>query len=297
MSLSKEFLMIHKKLIYCSQGSKSIGPGAWQRAEAQAMEDVIDLARYPVDRPASPGWRRLVDDCRAELDRNGLFNLPNFVRREALAGAIDELTPVIDRGAFVHARARNIYFRDRIEELPDTHPALTRFQTSNRTICADRMDGALAIGLYEWPPFARFLAAAMDIPRLWTMDDPLARVNVMSYGDGEALNWHFDRSEYTTTLLLQAPESGGAFEYARDLRSDDDPNYDDVARLLQGREPTVVMDLAPGTLNIFRGRNTAHRVSEVRGPTPRMIAVFSYYGRPGVTFTPEERRGFYGRPA
>ena len=261
------------------------------------MEDLIDLTRYPIDRPGSPGWRRLIDDCRAELDCNGLFNLPDFLRLEALARAVAEVMPVIDRGAFVHARAHNIYFRDRIEDLPDTHPALTQFRTSNRTICADQMDGTLLIGLYEWPPFARFLAAAMDMPRLWIMDDPLARVNVMSYGDGEALNWHFDRSEFTTTLLLQAPEAGGAFEYAKDLRSDDDPNYNGIARLLEGREPAVVMDLDPGTLNIFRGRNTAHRVTAVRGPIPRIIAVFSYYERPGVTFTPEERRGFYGRPA
>ena len=188
------------------------------------MEDVIDLARYPIDRPGSPDWWRLVDDCRAELDRNGLFNLPGFLRQEALARAVAEVMPVIDRGAFVHARAHNIYFENRIEDLPDTHPALTRFRTSNRTICSDQMDGALVIRLYEWPPFARFLAAAMDIPRLWNMDDPLARVNVMSYGDAQALNWHFDRSEFTITLLLQAPESGGAFEYAKDLRSDDDPN-------------------------------------------------------------------------
>ena len=169
------------------------------------MEDVINLARYPIDRPGSPDWWRLVDDCRAELDRDGLFNLPGFLRQEALARAVAEVMPVIDRGAFVHARAHNIYFENRIEDLPDTHPALTRFRTSNRTICSDQMDGALVIRLYEWPPFARFLAAAMDIPRLWTMDDPLARVNVMSYGDAQALNWHFDRSEFTTTLLLQAP--------------------------------------------------------------------------------------------
>ncbi len=261
------------------------------------MKYVVDLERYPLDRPGSPDWQQLVDACRAELDRNGLFNLPDLVRREALAGAVATLTSAIDRGAYVHVREHNIYFKDRIEGLPDTHPALTRFRTSNRKICADQMAGTSMIGLYEWPPFARFLAAVMEIPRLWTMDDPLARVNVMSYGDGEALSWHFDRSEFTATLLLQAPEAGGAFEYARNLRSDDDPNYDGVARLLQSRIPTVVLDLKPGTLNIFRGRNTAHRVTAVRGPIPRMIAVFSFFARPGVTFTPEERRGFYGRAA
>ncbi|MYF08887.1 MAG: 2OG-Fe(II) oxygenase [Rhodospirillaceae bacterium] len=259
------------------------------------MNDVIDLRRYPLDRLGSADWQRLVDGCRARLRRNGLVNLPEFVRRDALHGAVDTLISLLDRDAYVHAREHNIYFRDRIEGLPDTHPALTRFRTSNRKLCADQMAGTSMIRLYEWPLLARFLAAVMDLPRLWTMDDPLARVNVMSYGDGEALSWHFDRSEFTITLLLQAPEAGGAFEYARDLRSDDDPNYDGVARLLEGRGPKAVMALEPGTLNIFRGRNTAHRVTAVRGPVPRMIAVFSYYARPGVTFTSEERRGFYGR--
>ncbi len=43
---------------------------------------------------------------------------------------------------------------------------------------------------------------------LHTMDRPLARVNVMAYGEGQALNWHFDRSEFTTTLQLEQPDAG-----------------------------------------------------------------------------------------
>ena len=48
-------------------------------------------------------------------------------------------------------------------------------------------------------------------------------------------------------------------------------------------------------MNIFRGKNTAHRVTPVEGDTARVIAVFSYYDRPGVRFTAEEQIGFYGR--
>lgn len=261
------------------------------------MDDIINLEEYPLDRPTSPGWRELVENCRARLNCNGLVNLPGFLHHEALTRTVEELVPVINRCAFEHARTHNIYFSERFENLPDSHPALMRFRSSNRTICADQMDGSQMIRLYEWPPFAQFLAAAMEIPRLWTMDDPLARVNVMSYRDGDALNWHFDRSEYTTTLLLQAPEDGGVFEYSKDLRSDNNPNHDGIARLFEGREPTVVMNLDPGTLNLFRGKNTAHRVTGVRGRIPRIIAVFSYYERPGVNFTKEERQRFYGRPA
>jgi hypothetical protein len=130
------------------------------------------------------------------------------------------------------------------------------------------------------------------------MDDPLARVNAMAYGEGDTLNWHFDRSEFTTTLLLQAPEAGGEFEYRTDLRSADDPNFEGVARLLRGDDPELKrMAVSPGTLNVFRGKNTAHRVAQVKGPRERIITVFSFYERPGVRFTAEEQVGFYGRVA
>ena len=98
--------------------------------------------------------------------------------------------------------------------------------------------------------------------------------------------------------MLQAPERGGDFEYRNDLRSDDNPNYDGVAKLLEGRDPEAkILHLKPGTLNVVRGKNTAHRVTTVQGARERMIAVFSYYEKPGVMFSPEERVGFYGRAA
>ena len=138
----------------------------------------------------------------------------------------------------------------------------------------------------------------MDKPRLYVMEDPLARVNVMTYRHGETLNWHFDRSEFTTTLLVQAPESGGEFQYRAGLRTDDDPNYDGVARLLAGQDENVrTVPLTAGTLNVFRGKNTAHRVSTIEGERERIIAVYSYYERPGVVFSDEDRIRFYGRAA
>lgn len=46
---------------------------------------------------------------------------------------------------------------------------------------------------------------------------------------------------------------------------------------------------------MFTGRNTAHRVTAVSGDTDRVIAVFSFFDRPGVMFSTDERIGFYGR--
>ena len=72
-------------------------------------------------------------------------------------------------------------------------------------------------------------------------------------------------------------------------------NYDKVADLLGGKLQPQQMHLGTGTLNVFRGVNTAHRVTPVQGATARMIAVFSFFDRPGVMFSEAERTGFYGR--
>ena len=261
------------------------------------MHSLIDLKTYPLDQPGSPAWAALVARCRTDLARDGMFDLAGFLLPAATAQAAADLAPRTATEAFRHSRQHNIYFRSHVPGLAEDHPALKKFETVNHTLCGDQVGGVIQ-RLYEAPEFAAFLAACMDKPALYTMDDPLARVNVMTYRAGEALNWHFDRSEFTTTILLQAPDAGGLFEYRTDLRSESDPNYDGVARMLAGDDPQVKrIKLTTGALNVFRGKNTAHHVTPVEGATDRMIAVFSFYDRPGVRMTAEEQKGFYGRTA
>ena len=260
------------------------------------VEEAIDLERYPIDRLESKDCHDLIATCHSELARDGMFNLAGFLKAGAVRFAVSQVRPVLKRESFMHTREHNIYFKPKIDGLPPDHPALRKVRTTNHTICTDQLAGTLIRSVYEYPPLAAFLAAVMEKPKLHIMSDPLAGANVMEYRDGEALNWHFDRSEFTTTLLLQKPEDGGEFEYRTDLRSDSEPNYDGVARLLLGADPEArILKLSPGTLNVFRGRNTAHRVTTTQGPRARIIAVLSYYEKPGVTFTEEERVGFYGR--
>lgn len=260
------------------------------------MNHLIDLHRYPLDQPGSAGWTQLVDHARAALLRDGMFSLEGFIPADQVQRAAAHIQPIMDSESHTHKRSHNIYFKPQIAELQPGHPALRAVETVSHTLCADQLGDTLVTAVYEYPGLLAFLAAVMEKPALHVMTDPLARVNVMSYREGETLNWHFDRSEFTTTLLLQAPDQGGDFEYRSDLRSDSDPNYEGVARLLQGRDPQVQsLQLQAGTLNVFRGKNTAHRVTPVRGSRERMVAVFSYYERPGVMFTAEEQLGFYGR--
>ena len=259
------------------------------------MDNLIDLERYPLHRLDETAGRDLVDRCIADLGRDGMFTLSGFLRADVIEAMLPLLRDRFAREAFTHAREHNIYFNDDIPDIAADHPALARVRTVNHTLCGDQLPEALR-EVYEWPALAGFLARVMDKPRLYPMDDPLADANVMCYYEGEGLNWHFDRSEFTTTLLLQAPEQGGEFWYRQGLRSDEDPNYDGVARLLRGEDSEVMaLKLGAGDLNVFKGKNTAHRVTPPRGERARMVAVFTYYETPGRVFSDEENLGFYGR--
>ncbi len=260
------------------------------------MEQILDLDRYPINLPECDKYQNLVERCKEDIQTHGMFNLDEFVRPECLDEAIADLAPKMESESFKHERMHNIYFKKEVEGLSSDHPALVEVQTKNRTLCADQLIGNPVLRIYEWQPLADFIALAMGKPQLHMMKDALARANVMAYKEGETLNWHFDRSEFTTTLLLQAPEAGGEFEYRTDLRSDENPNYQGVEKLLLGLDPLKCsINVAPGTLNVFRGINTPHRVTKIIGGRERVIAVYSYYEQPGVEFFSEEQIGFYGR--
>lgn len=260
------------------------------------MHDILDLERFPIHAPGTQAYEALVVTCQEELAAEGMFSLHGFMKPEVAQAVADQTAQDMITRAFHHARDHNIYFEDNLPTLADDHPARKRFKTSNYTLTGDQVESTAVMKVYEYPPLRRFLADVMGKSALYLMEDALGRLNVMSYGQDDALNWHFDRSEFTVTLLLQKPDQGGEFEYRRDLRSPGDENYDGVAQLVSGQDPHIrQMSLDPGALNVFMGVNTPHRVVPVQGERRRVIAVLSYYEQPGACFTDEERIGFFGR--
>jgi hypothetical protein len=259
------------------------------------MNKLIDFERYPLHQLESAAGQRLVAKCIDDLERNGMFTLKQFMRREAIEEILPELLQKFERESFTHARQHNIYFNDDIDDIPTDHPALAKVETINHTLCGDQLAEPLR-QIYLWSGLTGFLARVMHKSNLYPMDDPLACANVMGYYAGEGLSWHFDRSEFTNTLLLQAPGQGGDFQYRQDLRSKQDPNYEGIAKLLRGEDSAVTtLKLGAGDLNVFKGKNTAHRVTPPVGELARVVTVFSYYETPGRFFSDAENLGFYGR--
>jgi hypothetical protein len=53
--------------------------------------------------------------------------------------------------------------------------------------------------------------------------------------------------------------------------------------------------MTPGTLLIFAGRHSLHRVSLIRGATPRLVGLLAYDTKPGTISTEVLRLARYGR--
>ena len=82
-------------------------------------------------------------------------------------------------------------------------------------------DDSVLRELYESPAVRRFLGRILGIEVLHPYADELSSINVHFHRDGEELGWHFDNSSFAVTLLIQAPEAGGRFQYVPDLRDAD----------------------------------------------------------------------------
>ncbi|MDF1717897.1 MAG: hypothetical protein P1U75_14680 [Antarcticimicrobium sp.] len=262
------------------------------------LHDLVDLERYPIDRPDGAGYGQMIADLRQSLAEDGCAVLRGFVHAEGLEQLLAEARAAAPRAYRSFSRT-NAYFSTDNPSLPPGHPVRHFFDRSNAFIPADNFPGGGPLRrIYDDPGFLPFIREALDEPenRFFRYDDPLADVIVNMAEEGEGFPWHFDTNNHTVTLAIQNAQSGGAFEYSPMLRTSDDENTVGVARVLDGDLSGVHrLELEPGDLQIFRGRYSLHRVAPLRGPRRRFVAIFSFAERPDMCGGVERTRQLYGR--
>ncbi len=277
----------------------------------RTIDRIVDLDRYPIHDLVSPRGRELIERCRAHLDSSAACSLPGFLRAEAVAAAAAEVAHLTERG-FRHATDHNVYF---VEDSAVPAGSPRTVQSSRKhNIAGDLIaSDALIRQVYEYEPLRDFTARVVGEERLFLQADPLSSLNVMIYGDGDRFGWHFDRTPYSVTVMLQSPSAGGVFQYVpflRRRRTDDyaegvneqlvgdkeEENWEVLTAVLNGDRGHVVdLGLDAGTLLILLGRHSLHRVTPIEGPRPRILSILAYEPKPGVMFNDETRIRFYGR--
>ena len=263
---------------------------------------LVDLERYPVldlDGAGSP----MVARHAAELRDTGVSILPGFLRADALPGLVAECDALAD-GAYLQDVQGTPYL-----ELPDAdawpagHPRVSWDRSAVHTVAYDRFSPSTSAlrALFEWDVLMDLVSRILGRTPLHRYADPLGAMNLAVMREGDALGWHFDQTDFVVSLAIQSSEAGGEFENVQRLRWADgggiDERYDTVARVLAGEAPELVttVPMTPGTLMLFEGRWSLHRVTTVVGDTPRHVALFGYDTKPGTMSSELLKLVRYGR--
>ena len=245
--------------------------------------------------------KEAIREARRRYETQGVVTFPDFVCESTRQQIVASLPH--DK-AFTTDDAHTAYLRE--EPDPTLHPVYNhRMATKVASLAYDELpvDGVLA-QLY---PALLPLVSRIVNQKLHLSEDPLGCCSINVFRPGYHHSFHFDESDFSTTLMLQPAARGGLFQYTDPLRtSKDDLVVEKVAATIQAYEqgcwktplpppPLHTLDFPAGTLSLFRGSTMLHRVTQVEESTTRLVAVLTYSKQPHFCNSAAVQKLFWGR--
>ena len=263
---------------------------------------LIDLEQYPIYDLSAERGKALVRKCREKMKVDGSLLLEGFIKLNVIKKMAEEVNnlqshrrleivqifkndPLVDKSIY------------NVPGLPSDHPAFFRMPQDVHAVASDLIPkSSLIMQVYNSKMVMEFIAAVVGQTKIYQFNDEFQALNIMYIRDGGSRAWHYDGSDYVVTLLLQASEKGGEFEFAPFIRGEKigDECYDDVKQLFAGKYPTKMTRCNAGALAVFNGRRSLHRVRTVYGGRDRIQSVLSYAKTANERGTPEKNVTLYG---
>ena len=259
------------------------------------LHSLVDLDRYPIDDLDGRGTA-LLKACQSALQESALCYLPNFLLPETLNSIRGEILDAQDSAYWIESERTPYSWRD-LTHLPESHPARIRSAHRLGSVTRDNFDEAgKLLSLFKCDELTEFVRRALGVATLSRVHCPYLSMNVKVMGEGARHGWHFDANDGVVSLLIQEANEGGHYEYAPYIRSTENENYERVAEVIRGDTALVKrVDITAGTLCLFKGSRSLHRVSPVtRGNPDRLIALFAYDPQPDVSYNAQTLRTVLG---
>ena len=267
-------------------------------ARQYQIDDLVDIATYPLDQPNSVAYKSAVADARSQLQDDGCAVIKNLLRPTAVKIISQE---IIERKSNTHfsTSKMNPYFHStKNPEYPDHHPVNTFIERSSGFIPGDSWDESLAIDiLFRSEMLTNFIRDALETQAVHCYADPLAGLTANILDPGQQFAWHFDTNEFAVTAMIDEADDGGLFQYVPMIRTPDNESFERIQKVLDDDCSEVkTLELHAGDLQIFRGRHSLHRVTRVpKTSRPRHAAIFAYTADPGVIGRVERTKQLFGR--
>jgi len=260
------------------------------------LNEIINLTKYPINDTGSIKYRELTNYTRKQLNEDGCCVLSNFIRPDSIQKMKDEVDRNLSKIYFTNDK-HNPYFTKDDKTLHEEHPKRIFTVRQSGYLNSDDLEKNSDLNkFYDLEEMLKFVSDSLEVFPLYKWADPLGKNPYSIMHTDHYFPWHFDGNEFTLSVLIQKAEIGGLFEYASDIRSKDNENFEEVAKVLKGnRKKIKSLDLKPGDLQIFKGRFSMHRVTKIEGKTSRYIALPCYVKDPLKINKPEHSKQVYGK--
>lgn len=239
--------------------------------------DLIDTVRYPLHALEGSAGAVLRESCRRRVRAEGVCRLPAFLSRAGLEVLRREARAL--RGQAHHSEVHYTpWYCEPDPRLPAEDPRSAALEFTVGYVGRDRLppNGATE-SLFGWEAVLALVQATLGSGSIYRFDDSLGSLNVTLMGRGETLGWHFDACEAVASVLVEAAEEGGRFEYVPPFSGMEEEIRAGVARVLRsGGSEAIEVPMEPGDFVLFRGRHSLHRVTPVEGARERLVILMSY---------------------
>jgi hypothetical protein len=258
--------------------------------------DLVDLDRYPLLDPGSRRMQEVLNWAREQVKATGACEVSRFLSPAGLDTVIADARD-LSKTAHRSEGYGTAYLDVPDTTLPEDHPRRYFGKAAVGVVAYDMFPPASPLRqLYEWDPMMRFIEAVLQRGSLYRYADPLGALNLAVMHAGDELQWHFDMTDFVVSLAIQDAAEGGDFLVAPHVRNVSDECYPDVKAVLDGTSDRVLrLEMTPGTLLIFEGRHSIHKVTPIHGSIPRLVGLLAYDTKPGTCSTELLRLARYGR--
>ena len=256
----------------------------------------VDLERFPITDLDSPRGQVVIAQARQQVVTLGAAELSGFVTDAGVAALVRDAEALAER-AHPSGGMGTAYLETPSDEWSENHPRRHRMKFGVRAVGYDIIPRTSPLRqLYEHPLATNFIETILNRGPLFHYADPCGALNLAVMAEGDELQWHYDQTDFVVSLAIQDAAMGGDFEMVPKLRSADDEQYDRVQSVFNGDHTEVVtLAMTPGTLLVFEGRNSLHRVSPIKGDTLRHVGLLAYDTKPNTVSSEHLRMNRYGR--
>jgi len=260
------------------------------------IQSIVNLDLYPIKDIEAEDARSVIEACCRRFRETGLCMLPDFLQDEALSTMVREAQQLSDEAHITEQWQANKHGDGSSDTSTDTRKTRARFGA----VGYDRLSADSPLRtLYEWEGLTGLVAAIVGQPGLHRIADPLMSCTLSFFCKGDELGWHYDSNEATVSLLLQAADEGGAFEFVPQTRGSGEGDAEAHEQaVLNGRAENLIRpQVTAGTFSIFNGNHALHRVAPVTGERERIVALLNYSTETDYAFNEQVHMRFLGRTA